>query len=295
MLKLEEVTAQNARFLAAQADLDQAKVVLLGVPLDVTVSYRPGTRRGPTAIRQASWNLEEFSLYQERDLGTVPFADAGDLALPAGGLERSLNLITQAAHSLVETGKVPLFLGGEHLLTLGTVRALVQEYPDLAVVQLDAHADLRSEYEGEELSHATVMRRIADFLPPERIYQFGIRSATQEEVEFARARTRFFPRELETPLRRLRAELTDRPLYLSIDLDVFDPAFAPGVGTPEPGGVSVHEALAALGLLKGLRVVGIDIVEACPPFDPSERTAALAALLVRELVLHWAMEDYGEK
>lgn len=294
MLTLKDITTSSAYFLAARADLDQAKVVLLGVPLDVTVSYRPGTRRAPAAIRQASWNLEEFSLYQERDLKSVPFFDAGDLALPTGGLERSLNLITQAARSLAETGKVPLFLGGEHLLTLGTVRALVQVYPDLTVLQLDAHADLRSEYEGEKLSHATVMRRIADFLPPKRIYQFGVRSATQEEVEFARAHTRFFPGELAPPLRRLRAELADRPLYLSLDLDVFDPAFAPGVGTPEPGGVSVHEVLAALGLLKGLRVVGIDIVEACPPFDPSERTAALAALLVRELLLHWAMED-GEK
>lgn len=291
MFTLKDVTVQSGCFLAAGEDLERAKIVLLGVPLDVTVSYRPGTRRAPAAIRQASWNLEEFSLYQERDLRTVAFADAGDLALPAGGLERSLNLITQATRSLAGAGKVPFFLGGEHLLTLGAVHALAEEYPDLAVLQLDAHADLRSEYEGEKLSHATVMRRIADFLPPERIYQFGIRSATQEEVEFARARTRFFPGELETPLRRLRAELTGRPLYLSIDLDVFDPAFAPGVGTPEPGGVGVQEALAALSLLKGVQIVGIDIVEACPPFDPSERTAALAALIVRELLLHWAIEE----
>jgi len=286
--KAAELVTASPRFLAAGADPAPARVVLLGAPLDVTVSYRPGTRRGPAAIRQASWDLEEFSLYQERDLSAVPFADLGDLALPAGGVGRALERIGAALSELVRQEKIPLVLGGEHLLTLPAVRALAARYPDLTVLQFDAHADLRPEYEGEELSHATVMRQIAAFLPPERLYQFGIRSATREELKYARTHTHFFPSDLADPLHRVRAELDGRPLYLTIDLDVFDPAFAPGVGTPEPGGIGVREALAALSLLKGLHLVGVDIVEACPPFDPSERTAALAALLVRELLLFWA-------
>lgn len=286
--EMSTLSTASPRFLAAAADPASARVVLLGAPLDVTVSYRPGTRRGPAAIRQASWNLEEFSLYQERELTAVAFADLGDLALPAGSAERALAAIGAAVAGLARAEKVPFLLGGEHLLTLAAVRALYEQHPDLVLLQFDAHADLRTEYEGEELSHATVMRQITALLPPDRLYQFGIRSATREELAYAREHTRFFPRDVADPLHRVRAELSGRPLYLTIDLDVFDPAFAPGVGTPEPGGISVREALTALSLLRGLRVVGLDIVEACPPFDPSERTAALGALLVRELLLGWA-------
>ncbi|MGI6603862.1 MAG: agmatinase [Firmicutes bacterium] len=285
---LNQIDTASPRFLASKEHLSSAVVALLGVPLDVTVSYRPGTRRGPEAIRRSSWNLEEFSFYQECDLSAAPFTDLGDLALPSGSVGRSLEVITSAVQELIRADKIPFLLGGEHLLTLAAVRALAEHHPDLVVLQLDAHADLRPDYEGEELSHATVMRQIANFLPPKQIYQFGIRSGTAAELEFGRENTRFFPFKVEESLRRVRPELVGKPLYLTLDIDVFDPAYAPGVGTPEPGGQSAHEVLAALSLLRGLNLVGLDIVEVCPPFDPSESTAALAALLVRELLLLWA-------
>lgn len=291
MNAMPEFTTVSPCFLACSADVAAARVVLLGAPLDVTVSYRPGTRRGPEAVRRASWDLEEFSLYQERDLTDVPAADLGDLALPPGSIERGLAAIGRAVENLAHQGKIPFLLGGEHLVTLPAVRALSERYPDLLLIQLDAHADLREEYEGEKLSHATVMRQISSFLPPENIYQLGIRSCTREELSFARTHTRFFPYEVEAPLRRILPELAGQPVYLTIDIDVFDPAFAPGVGTPEPGGQSVREVLTALRLLRGINLVGLDIVEVCPPFDPSERTAVLAALLARELLLFWVPDE----
>lgn len=280
---------QPSTFLAAASKPKQDCFCLLGVPLDVTVSFRPGTRRGPEAIRLASWVLEEFSLYQERDLKEVYFSDLGDLALPAGGVKRSLSTIQAAVRDLAQNNQVPFILGGEHLLTLPAVQGLTAVHgSDLTVLQFDAHADLRAEYEGEVLSHATVMRQLAEVVPPGNIYQFGIRSATAAEVSYARSHTHFFPFQVLEPVAAVRSSLGDRPVYVSIDIDVFDPAFAPGVGTPEPGGQTVTAMLAALKLLQGLNIVGADIVEVCPPFDPSERTAALAALLVRELLLLWS-------
>ncbi|NMA54621.1 MAG: agmatinase [Firmicutes bacterium] len=280
--------SQTNRFLGARSRLQRGGFCLLGVPLDLTVSYRPGTRRGPQAIRQASHVLEEFSLYQEQDLKEVPFFDLGDLILPAGGLQRSLAVIRTAVAELAQAGCIPFILGGEHLLTLPAVEALVAAHgPDLALLQFDAHADLRCQYEGETLSHATVMRRLAQVVAPANIYQFGIRSATAAELAYARTHTNFYPFEVLEPLGQVCPLLANRPLYLTIDIDVFDPAFAPGVGTPEPGGQTISTMLAALKLLRGLNIIGVDIVEVCPPFDPSERTAVLAAWLVRELLLLW--------
>ena len=285
-----EIHAHAAgHILGCQEEAVQRKFCLLGVPLDITVCFRPGTRRGPQAIRQASWVLEEFSLYQGRSLDEIKFCDLGDLALPQGALNASLTAIKAAASDLLASGYKPFILGGEHLLTLPTVDAAAQVYsPDLVVLQFDAHADLRAQYEGETLSHATVMRQLANIVPPDNIYQFGIRSATAKELAYARAHTNLFPRRVLPPLAQVRPRLLERPVYVTIDIDVFDPAFAPGVGTPEPGGQSVETMLQALNLLKGLDIVGADIVEVCPPFDQSERTAALAALLVRELLLYWS-------
>jgi agmatinase len=277
---------QSSQFLGSRSRPEENCFCLLGVPLDITASFRPGTRRGPQAIRQASWTLEEFSLYQERHLKEVHFCDLGDLSLPTAGLQSSLAIIQTAVEELVQTDLKPFILGGEHLLTLPVVKALTSVYGSgLIVLQFDAHADLRDQYEGEALSHATVMRRLAELITPGQIYQFGIRSATVDELAYARRHTNFYPFQVLEPLARVLPSLQNRPLYVSIDIDVFDPAFAPGVGTPEPGGVTVATLLAALKLLQGHNIVGVDIVEACPPFDPSERTAVLAALLVRELLL----------
>ncbi|MCL6450471.1 MAG: agmatinase [Acetobacteraceae bacterium] len=274
-----------AQFLAATAPYDRAKAVVYGLPMDWTVAYRPGCRLGPDAVREASWGLEEFCPSLGRGMADSAGCDAGDAPLPAGDVEGSLKIVEQAAERFLRDNKFPVFLGGEHLLTLGTVRPFFARYPDLALVQLDAHADLREEYQGRRLSHATVMRRLSEVLPPGSLYQVGVRSATQEEVEYAAALGSLVPGGVLQAMKALLPELARRPLYVSLDIDVADPAFAPGTGSPEPGGPSSAELLEALSLLGRVRLVGFDLVEVAPPYDPSGITAYLAARVVRDVLL----------
>lgn len=277
-------TVGRQRFLAASDD-PSAPVVLLGAPLDATVSFRPGTRFGPARIREVSEGLEDYSPVLDRDLTQVPFFDAGDVELPLGDVEGSLAAIEAAVDAVAGRGQLPVVLGGEHLLTLAAVRAVHRYHPDLAVLQFDAHADLRDDYLGVRHSHATVMRRIGELVGFDRVYQVGIRSGTREEFAFGRARTRFFPLQLLEALDHVLPQLADRPVYVTIDIDVVDPGAAPGTGTPEPAGVAPSELLAALYRLRELRVAGLDVVEVCPPQDAGDVTAILAAKLVREAIL----------
>jgi agmatinase len=261
-------------------------MVLLGAPLDQTTSFRPGARFAPERIREVSDALEEYSPVLDRGLDEIDFEDLGDLVLPFGDLKESLERIEEAAADLARQGRVPLALGGEHLISLPILRGMKRYHPDLVFLQFDAHADLRDEYLGQADSHATVVRRIVELIGGERVYQFGIRSGTREEFAFGRANTRFFPGGVDS-LEAVLGELAGRPLYLSIDIDVVDPAFAPGTGTPEAGGIGSLELFAALYALKDLRLVGMDIVEVCPPADPGDITSLLAAKLVREALLLW--------
>lgn len=275
---------RRERFLAAGDDADAA-VVLMGAPLDVTTSFRPGTRFGPARIRAVSDGLEEYSPVLERELADVPFYDAGDIDLAPGNVEASLDAVEEAVAEAVGRGRLPVVLGGEHLLTLGAVRGVLRHVPEAAVIQFDAHADLRDDYLGVRHSHATVMRRIGELVGFDRVYQVGIRSGTREEFAFGRARTRFFPLQLLEALDHVLPQLADRPVYVTIDIDVVDPGAAPGTGTPEPAGVAPSELLAALYRLRELRVAGLDVVEVCPPQDAGDVTAILAAKLVREAIL----------
>lgn len=278
-----------APFMAA-GPWEGARVALFGAPMDETASFRPGARLGPARVREASYVLEEYSLELGRSLRDVPFCDIGDVEIPPGDPQAALRAVEAAADAVWRAGRRPVALGGEHLVTLGLLRAARAHHPDLALVQFDAHADLRDDYLGVALSHACVMRRAAELLSPERIHQIGIRSATREEAEFGRARTRFYPLS-EAPLPgavgRALAELRGRPLYVTIDIDVLDPAEAPGTGTPEPGGARFGELLAALRELPGAAVVGADLVEVAPELDPSGRTAVVAAKILRELLVSW--------
>ncbi|MGE5509388.1 MAG: agmatinase [Chitinophagales bacterium] len=228
--------AQRPAFMASREELEGCRAVLLGAPMDWTVSFRPGSRFGPGAIRSVSDGIEEFSAYQKRSLDEVAFYDAGDLLLPFGNPKASVEIIEAAAADLLGKGYLPIILGGEHLVSLGSIRAALRRHPDLAVVHLDAHADLRSDYFGEEHSHASVMRRVLEEFPGVAIYQFGIRSGTADEFALAEKATHLYPFEVVEPLRAVRGSLAGRPVYLSLDIDVVDPAFAPGTGTPEPGG-----------------------------------------------------------
>ncbi|MDR2736695.1 MAG: agmatinase [Gracilibacteraceae bacterium] len=271
-------------YLAADAGYDEAWAVLLGVPMDYTVSYRPGSRFGPQAIRAASVVLEEYSPALDRALEDCRICDLGDLVLPFGNVEKALAIVEQAAGRLFADGKLAGFLGGEHLVSLPLIRAAHTHYPDLVVLHFDAHADLREHYLGESLSHATVMRKVAGVVEPRRVYQLGIRSGTRGEWAFARAETRLLEGDIVAALAAVLPEIAGTPVYVSIDIDVVDPAFAPGTGTPEPGGCTSAELLRAVLMMKELNVVGFDVVEVCPATDQSERTAILAAKVVRELL-----------
>ncbi|HHW54532.1 MAG TPA: agmatinase [Firmicutes bacterium] len=288
-----------AGFMGAGEDYQEAALVLLGVPMDFTTSFRPGTRTGPREIREVSYALEEYSPYQDRELGQLPFYDGGDLALPLGNVAGSLKLVAGAVERILGDGKFPLLLGGEHLLTLGAVAAARGHYPDLVVLQLDAHADLRDTYEGEKNSHATVMRRVAELVGAGNLYQIGIRSGTREELAYARRHTHLWPDPmlsgrlqeqggpgwLSSALEEAVAAIGDRPVYVTLDIDLVDPAFAPGTGAPEPCGCTPRELLAAFPILNGLQVVGFDLVEVAPVYDRAQITSLLAAKLVREAIL----------
>ncbi len=272
-------------FIGATEHIEAAQAVIYGMPMDWTVSFRPGSRFGPARIREVSLGLEEYSPYLDRDLSEISYFDAGDIPLPFGNPLRSVEMIYEFTAQVFAASKFPLGLGGEHLASWGAIRAAAEAYPDLRVVHIDAHTDLREDYEGETDSHATVMRKVCAAIGPQRVYQFGIRSGTREEFAYARGNTHFFPFEVADPLSRVLNELQGFPVYVTWDIDVLDPSYVPGTGTAEHGGITPHEAFATLGLLRNLRVVGFDLVEVAPPLDPAELAQILGAKLVREALL----------
>lgn len=272
-------------FIGAHPEFSSAEAVIYGMPMDWTVSFRPGTRLGPARIREVSLGLEEYSPYLNRDLSEIRYFDAGDIPLPFGNPAASVEKIYAYVSALYEAGKFPLGLGGEHLVSWGTMKAAWEKYPDLVVIHIDAHTDLRNDYEGEGLSHATVIRKVCDTIGPNRVYQFGIRSGSRDEFTWARENTHFHPFELLAPLERVLPELMGKPVYVTWDIDAFDPAYAPGTGTAEHGGITPREAFAAISRMAELNVVGFDLVEVAPTLDASEQTQILAAKLVREALL----------
>ncbi|ABO49035.1 agmatinase [Desulforamulus reducens MI-1] len=272
-------------FMGSSQDYSNSSVVLVGAPMDFTVSFRPGTRQGPQSIRQVSIGLEEYSVMLDRDLADYAYYDAGDVAIPFGHVLESLERISKVVGNIVQDDKFPLVLGGEHLVSLPVIEQVVKKHPGLKVLHFDAHADLRQDYMGQTLSHASVMRRVTDLVGSQNIYQFGIRSGTREEFDYARGNTRMYPGKVLEPLKQVLMELSGHPVYITLDIDVVDPAYAPGTGTAEPGGCSSAEILEAIHVLKDLNVVGMDLVEISPVYDHSERTALLGAKLVREAIL----------
>lgn len=260
------------------------KVRIIGAPFDGTVSFRPGARFGPAAIREASNGVETWSPVLDRDLESLSYADAGDLELPMGSAETAMAIIREAVEDCLNDDAIPFILGGEHLVSLPAIEAVYAKYPDLVVVQLDAHADQREDYLGVKLSHACVMRRVCEFLGEEHMRQLGIRSGTREEYKRMRdygTLTTFRTEDLVS----LRSWIGDRPLYLTVDLDVFDPASFPGTGTPEPGGIDWWVFQRFIEAVKGCDIVGLDAVELAPQLDGSGCSSVLAAKCVREMLL----------
>lgn len=282
---MQELTDKTGSFMGSADTYTEADTVICGIPMDFTVSFRPGARQGAQAVRNVSIGIEEYSIAQDRDLIDYAYFDAGDLALPFGRVEESLAIIRQAAAALLRDAKFPVFIGGEHLVSLPIIQEMAACYQNLKIVHFDAHADLRADYLGQQNSHATVMRRACEIIGPQNVYQFGIRSGEREEVAYARQNTNTFFHEVLSPLKRVLPQLQDSPVYVTLDIDVVDPAFAPGTGTAEPGGCTAADILEAVRLLGGLQVVGFDLVEISPVYDQSERTALLGAKLVREAIL----------
>lgn len=272
-------------FIAAEADFDEARAVIFGAPFDGTTSFRPGTRFGPGAIRAESDGIETYSPYQNKDLEDIAVFDSGDLLLPFGNTEAVLDMICARTAEILEAGKMPVMLGGEHLVTLGAVRAMVQKYPELHIIHFDAHTDLRDDYLGERLSHATVIRRCHDLLGDGRIHQFGIRSGERAEWDFAFAHTDFHPFNVKDVLDVVLALGSDVPVYVTLDLDVLDPSLFCGTGTPEAGGVSFQDLEEALLALEALNVVGFDMNELSPHYDASGVSTAVACKVLREMLL----------
>jgi agmatinase len=276
----------STKFMSSCDGFDDAKTVLVGVPMDFTCSFRPGTRFGPQKIREVSIGIEEYSVYMDASLDDASFYDCGDLDLPMGNVDKSLEVIGASAKEIVAEGKFPLFIGGEHLISVPVIKSVYDKYgDDLIVVQFDAHADLREGYLGCPNSHASAVRRLVDFMPGKNIYQFGIRSGTRDEFKFAEENTNLFRFDVLEPLMKVLPDFGKRPVYLTLDIDVADPSYVNGTGTPEPGGISSRELLEAVHAFRNTNLVGFDIVEVSPPYDSSDRTAVLAAKIIRDVVL----------
>ena len=272
-------------FIGADADYGEADIVLFGAPYDSTTSFRPGARFGSAAMRSESFGIETYSPYQDRDLEDIRVHDAGDLELPFGAPEPVLGMIEAKAASILADGKMPVMLGGEHLVTLGAVRAAAKRFPNLHIIHFDAHADLREDYLGNPLSHACVLRRCHDILGDGRIFQFGIRSGTRDEFAFMAAGHVMTERHTCATLPQLIFP-EGTPVYLTVDMDVLDPSEFPGTGTQEAGGLRFRELLdAVMDVFKRFNVVAFDNVELAPSLDPSGRSTALACKFLREELL----------
>lgn len=273
-------------FIGCDADYSDARIVLYGAPFDSTTSFRPGARFGPSAMRHESFGLETYSPYQDADLTDCAVFDSGDMELCFGSAQAALNDIEARAAEILQDGKFPLLLGGEHLVTLGAVRAAAKKHPDLHIIHFDAHADLRDNYLGTGLSHACVLRRCHDLLGDGRIHQFCIRSGEREEFQFAKAHTTLHPFGFDG-LEQTVETLGKRkiPVYFTIDLDCLDPSAFPGTGTPEAGGVTFLELLRAIRMACTVNIIGADVNELAPSLDASGISTATACKVLRELIL----------
>lgn len=272
-------------FIACDCEYNDADTVLFGAPFDSTTSYRPGTRFGSSTMRRESYGLETYSPYQDKDMLDINVFDSGDIELPFGSPERALDMITERSKVILSDGKRPFMFGGEHLVTLGNVRAVHEKYPDLYIIHFDAHADLRDDYLGTKLSHACVIRRCAELIGDNRVFQFGIRSGDREEFKWGKEHvfTNLFNFE---GLKETVEKLKGKNVYFTIDLDVMDPSVFPGTGTPEPGGVSFDELRRAAQLVcDNLNIVGCDVNELSPHYDQSGASTAAACKVVREMLL----------
>lgn len=281
-MKLSKV---DLSFQSCQSNYDEADVVIFSVPMDATTSFRPGTRFAGNAIRVDSFGVEWYSPYREASLKDFKTVDTGDLDLPIGAVTDALDIVYEATKTIINDDKLPMMIGGEHLVTYPVLKALKEKYEDLHVIHLDAHTDLRESFFGRELSHATFMRQAHKFIGDHKIFQFGIRSGDKHEFDWAKKHIHQQKFDFEG-LDKIVEQIKNKPVYITIDLDVLDPSVFPGTGTPEAGGMQYKELLWAFDQFEKLNhIVGADIVELSPYLDPSGASNAVAAKSLRELVL----------
>lgn len=273
-------------FIGCDGSYEESGIVLFGAPFDSTTSFRPGARFGSAAIRHESFGIETYSPYQDKDLTDIKVFDCGDLELCFGSPEAALKDIEEQTRGILNDGKLPIMLGGEHLVTLGAVRAVFEKYPKMHIIHFDAHADLRDDYLGANLSHACVIRRCHDLVGDGKIHQFCIRSGDREEFRFADSHTDMHKFDFDG-LKELCEELSSDklPVYLTIDLDCLDPSVFCGTGTPEAGGVNFTELLSAIIEVSRTEIVGADVNELAPMLDQSGASTAVACKVLRELIL----------
>lgn len=272
-------------FIGCDNEYDESQIVIFGAPFDGTTSYRPGTRFAAAAMRNESTGIETYSPYQDRDLEDYNIFDGGDLEFVFGNPAKNIAIIKEYVSELLKDNKIPAMIGGEHLVTLGAVQAVAEKYNDLHIIHFDAHADLRDDYLGEKLSHATVLHRVWDIVGDNKIFQFGIRSGEKGEFEFAKNHTYMNKFDMKT-LDEVIAKLKNKPVYITIDLDVLDSSVFPGTGTPEAGGITFKELINAIMLFQNLEnIVAFDVNELSPMLDASGASTACACKVLREMLL----------
>ena len=275
-------------FMGAQRGIDQSRVSLLGVPYDGTCCFRPGARFGPSAVREDSYGIETYCPQLDLDLEDINFTDIGSLDVPLGDAKLTLDYISDATNILLKNNLKPLIIGGEHSITIGIIKSIITNYPDLIMLQLDAHADLRDEWLGSKLSHACTMKRCLEILPSKKIFQIGIRSGTKSEFLEMNNSKRLIQHTLGENAKSLEEALKSfkgRPIYLTFDLDWFDPSVMPGTGTPEPGGYFWGDFAAIINVIKSHNLIGADVVELSPKLDNTGISSILAAKVIRSLIM----------
>ncbi|MDF2179665.1 agmatinase [Aliiglaciecola sp. CAU 1673] len=290
-IALEAPTTVYHMAMDSRAVQDNA-LHLIGFGFDGTACFRKGTRNGPDALRDVSEDIESYSPYLDQDLEQSRFVDLGNLSLGnSDDIEQQWQSATDdferlfGGVDLVKQGIKVMTFGGEHSISYAPIKKYLQQYPDLVLIHLDAHADLRDGYQGYHFSHASIIRRALDhFGPGHQLIQYGIRSGTKEEYQWMHANSTIRTSR-ESFLEDVRAIAADRPVYLTLDLDYFDPSFLPGTGTPEPGGEDFHSFIKLVKLLSQKNFVGCDVVELSPEIDSSGNSSVFAAKVVRELIL----------
>tara|TARA_B100000927_G_scaffold282404_1_gene268982 strand:- start:237 stop:1079 length:843 start_codon:yes stop_codon:yes gene_type:complete len=274
--------------MGSKKNLDNCKVGIFGVNYDGTTSFKPGARFGPNAIRQVSESLETYCPFLKKDLDLINYFDAGSINLELNNTESVLKQVNLATTFLIKNNLKPLVLGGEHSITIGIIEALVTKYPNLIIIQLDAHADLRKSYQNNKYSHACTISRCLEIIPSQKVFQIGIRSGTKEEFQIMESNNqmiKFNTGDSTINLEKILKEFKEKPIYLTFDLDWFDPSLLPGTGTPEPGGFFWHDFENIIKVLKSFNIIGCDIVELAPDIDISGISSVVAAKAVRSLIM----------